>query len=179
MTDSLETMNQELLQPKNWVSSTVPISKREFVKLPVMDISMIGVAPFNTLVQQASHAKNMKIFSISICDIEKDLASKFTTNPAKKLPTKYHDFFDVFFQANLDILPSHRPYDHKILLMEEKTPLWDLLYSMSQDKLKVLKKYLEENLSRGFIKASSSPATSPVFFGHKPEGGLQFCVDYK
>ena len=57
---------------------------------------MIGAALFNTLVQQASHTKNIEIFSISICNIKKALASKFTTNPAKKLPTKYHDFLDIF-----------------------------------------------------------------------------------
>ena len=61
-----------------------------------MDILMIGAAPFNTLVQQASYTKNMEIFSISICDIEKALAPKSTTDPVKKLPKKYHDFLDVF-----------------------------------------------------------------------------------
>ena len=82
---------------------------------------MIGTAPFNMLIQQASHAKNMKIFSISICDIEKALAPKSTIDPAKNLPTEYHDFLDGFFRANLDTLLSYRPYDDKISLMEEKT----------------------------------------------------------
>ena len=50
---------------------------------------------------------------------------------------------------------------------------------MSQDKLKVLKKYLEKNLHKGFIKASYSLAVSPILFAHKPKGGLQFCVDYR
>ena len=38
------------------------------------------------------------------------------------------------------------------------------LYDMSRDELQVLKKYLEENLSKGFIWASSSPAAAPVLF---------------
>ena len=121
----------------------------------------------------------MEIFNISIHDIEKALAPKSTTDPAKKLPTEYYDFLNVFSRADLDILPPHRPYDHKIPLIEEKTPQSGFLYSISQDELKVLKKYLEENLSKGFIKASSSPAVSPVLFACKPEGGLQFCVDYR
>ena len=73
MADSLKTINQELLRPKDWVSPTVPDSKKEFAELPTMDILMIGAMPFNTLVQQASHAKNMEIFSISIRNIEKTL----------------------------------------------------------------------------------------------------------
>ena len=179
MADSLKTMNQELSRPEDWVSPTVPDSQEKFAELPTIDISMIGVAPFNTLVQRASHAKNMEIFSILIRDIEKALAPKSTTDPAKKLPTKYHDFLNVFSRADSDILPPHRLYDHKIPLMEEKTPPWGPLYSMSQDELKVFKKYLEENLSKGFIKASSSPAASPVLFARKPGGGLRFCVDYR
>ena len=125
---------------------------------------MIGAAPFNTLVQRASHAKNMEIFSISIRDIEKILAPKSTTNPAKKLPIEYYNFLDIFFWADSDILPPHHLYNHKISLMEEKSPPWGSLYSISQDELKVLKKYLKENLSKGFIRVSSSADTSPVIF---------------
>ena len=53
------------------------------------------------------------------------------------------------------------------------------LYGMSRDKLQVLKKYLEENLSKGFIWASFSPAAAPVLFFKKPGGGLWFYVDYR
>ena len=144
-----------------------------------MDISIIRAAPFNTLVQQVFHTKNMEIFSISICNIEKALAAKSTIDSAKKLPIEYQDFFDIFFQADSNILPPHRPYDHKIPFMEEKTPLWGLLYSMSQDKLKVLKKYLKENLSKGFIRASFSPVVFPILFACKPRDGLRFCINYR
>ena len=122
MADSLKIMNKELLQPKDWVSLTVPHLKKEFAELPTIDILMIEVTPFNTLIQQASHTKNIEIFSILIRNIRKALAPKSITNLAKKLLTEYHDFLDVFSQADLDILPLHRPYDHKILLMEEKIP---------------------------------------------------------
>ena len=131
MADSPKTMNQELLQPEDKVSATVLDSQEKFVELPTIDISMIRAPSFNTLVHQASHAKNMEIFSISICDIEKALASKSTTNLAKKLPTEYHDFFNVFFQADSDILLPHHPYNHKIMLMEEKILPWGPLYSLS------------------------------------------------
>ena len=53
------------------------------------------------------------------------------------------------------------------------------LYGMSRNELQVLKKYLEENLSKGFIPASSSPAAAPVLFVKKPGGGLWFCVNYR
>jgi hypothetical protein len=50
---------------------------------------------------------------------------------------------------------------------------------MSQNELKVLRKYLEDNLSKGFIRASASPVASLVIFVKKPGGGLRFCVDYR
>ena len=50
---------------------------------------------------------------------------------------------------------------------------------MSQDELRVLKTYLEENLAKGFIRSSNSPAASPVLFTGKNDGGLCFCVDYR
>ena len=161
MADSLKTINQELLQPKDWVSPTIPNWKKEFAKQPTIDILIIGAAPFNTLMQQASHAKSIEIFSILICDIEKVLASKSITDPAKKLLAKYHNFFNLFSRADSDILAPQRPYDHKILLIKDKTLPWGFLYNMSQDKLKVLKKYLEENLSKGLSRLVLLPPCLP------------------
>lgn len=40
---------------------------------------------------------------------------------------EYHDFLDVFSKADSDVLLPHRPYDHKIPLMEGKIRLWGLL----------------------------------------------------
>lgn len=34
-------------------------------------------------------------------------------------------------------------------------------YDISEDELLVLREYLEDNLSKGFIRASRSPAASP------------------
>ena len=50
MADSLKTMNQKLSRPEDWISSTILDSKKEFAKLPTIDILMIGAAPFNMLI---------------------------------------------------------------------------------------------------------------------------------
>jgi hypothetical protein len=49
---------------------------------------------------------------------------------------------------------------------------------MSQKELKALKEWLEENLRKGFIRLSSSPAALPVLFVKKLGSSLRFCVDY-
>ena len=71
MIDNFKTMNQELLRSEDWVPLIVSALKKEFTKLLTIIISMIGAALFDTLVQWASHAKNMEIFSISIRNIGK------------------------------------------------------------------------------------------------------------
>ena len=50
---------------------------------------------------------------------------------------------------------------------------------MSRDKLQILRKKLEENLRKEFIRALFSSVASPVLFMRKSGGGLRFCVDYR
>jgi hypothetical protein len=50
---------------------------------------------------------------------------------------------------------------------------------MSRAELEALKKYLEENLNKNFIRHSSSPAGAPVLFVKKADGSLRLCVDYR
>ena len=50
---------------------------------------------------------------------------------------------------------------------------------MSRDEIEELRRYLDDNLAKGFIRASRSHAASPVMFVKKPGGGLRFCVDYR
>ncbi|KFZ17321.1 hypothetical protein V501_01795 [Pseudogymnoascus sp. VKM F-4519 (FW-2642)] len=39
--------------------------------------------------------------------------------------------------------------------------------------------YIDDNLAKGFIKPSTSPAGSPVLFVPKKDGSLRLCVDYR
>jgi hypothetical protein len=63
--------------------------------------------------------------------------------------------------------------------VEGAKPPFGPLYGMSRDELLVLKKYLEENLPKGFIRPSKSSAVFLVIFIKKPSGGLRLCVDYR
>jgi hypothetical protein len=56
---------------------------------------------------------------------------------------------------------------------------WGPLNGMSREEVEVLKKYIKENLEKGFIRPNTSPASSPVLFVKKPGGGLRFCVEYR
>lgn len=53
------------------------------------------------------------------------------------------------------------------------------MYSMSKLELDTLQEYLQENLAKGFIRRSESPAGSPLLFVKKKDGSLRLCVDYR
>ncbi|KAJ1598978.1 hypothetical protein NDA14_006704 [Ustilago hordei] len=53
------------------------------------------------------------------------------------------------------------------------------LYLKGPKEMSELRRYLDENLEKGFIRPSKSPARSPVLFVPKKDGGLRLCVDYR
>ena len=97
----------------------------------------------------------------------------------KIVPSAYHDFADVFAQGEADILPPHRPYDHSIDLEPNTNPPYGPIYSLSETELHALRNYLDDNLRKGFIRPSNSPAGAPILFAKKKDGSLRLCVDYR
>lgn len=126
-----------------------------------------------------SHLNNAVIqpadFKIRLANI----AIPKDANPKDYLPPQYHDFLDVFDRDKANTLPPHRPWDHPIDLEPGKQPPAAKPYSMNQNELKALRKYLDEELSKGFIRVSRSPAAAPVLFVKKQNGDLRFCIDYR
>ncbi|XP_044721598.1 reverse transcriptase (RNA-dependent DNA polymerase) domain-containing protein [Hirsutella rhossiliensis] len=129
---------------------------------------------FAGMVRRARKFKHrddgVRIFAASLKDIEKALTPRKKSDPREKLPRHYHEYLSVFDRDQADQLPPRRPgCDHKIQLErgpddKEKEPPWGPLYGMSREELIVLRKTLTELLDKGFIRASSSPASAPVLF---------------
>ena len=136
----------------------------------------IGAIAFQHLASKPDH----KIYSVSLKDIKQALKPKAKTNPATVLPEHYNEFLKVFSYKEANKLPPHRSgVDHTIKMQPGTQPPAGSLYSMSRDGFQVFKKYLEDNLSKGFIWALSLPAATLVLFVKKPGRGLWFCVDYR
>ena len=148
-----------------------------------LDLVFIGRAPFICLAKSKKPKHKAEIFAISMRDIEYQLnnGTKPSTDPKSVVPAEYHDFFDVFSKDISDTLRPYGKYDHKIELLKDKN-LSNLghsaLQGMSVPQLELVKKFLEENLKKNFIKASSAPCSSPILLAKKPGGGIRFCVDY-
>ncbi len=100
-------------------------------------------------------------------------------NIKAKLLSKYHEFLDVFDRAQLNKLPSHRFYDHKIELTSDSTFSHCRAYWMFSVKLLKVKKYLNENLSKKFITLSQTLYFSSILFILKANEDLWFCMNYR
>ena len=50
---------------------------------------------------------------------------------------------------------------------------------MSDSELTEVRKWIEENMSKGFIRNSSSSCASPILFVKKEDGSLRLCVYYQ
>jgi len=123
--------------------------------------------------------KNHDLFVIFMRDIDKALKITSFVDSVTLLLLEYHDFLDVFSYELINILSERRFYDHKIQLQKSKTSIFESLYDMSQDELRVLKKYLKNNLIKDFIQVSSFFAISLILFVKKSSEELRFCVNYR
>jgi len=101
-------------------------------------IQSINAALFKTLLN-CSKKNQTEVFALFMTDINRKIAYNTqcnlnalnvssineTTQNLKdikaKLSSEYHEFLDVFDQAQLNKLFSHRFYDHKIELISDST----------------------------------------------------------
>jgi len=156
-----------------------------------MNIAMIETAAYKSLVKRL----NVTTFAIIITKIDRllktarnkledvnlqELSHEEILKEVKaKLSSKYHDYLDVFNRAMTDQLLSHRLYNHKIELINEKTSSWSHLYHMSDYKLQKMKNYLIKHLNKDFISSSSASYASLILFIEKKDDSLRFCVNYR
>ena len=83
----------------------------------------------------------------------------------------------MFSIENADILLSHKVIDHAIDL-NEREPLYDLLYNLFNTELEVLRTYLNDVLVKGWIQCSVSSAETSVLFVLKKNRELHLYVNY-
>ena len=95
------------------------------------------------------------------------------------LPKEYHDFMDVFSKSKAGKLAEHQPYDLKITFDKGTVPPFSPIYSLSQEELAALRKFIDENLATGFICPSQPPCGAPVLFIRKKDGSLWLCVNFR
>ena len=140
-------------------------------------IAMISRAAFRHAVR-SPEAELFVIATSAIQESKPELdPAKHPDYPANIVPETYQDFMSLFAKKEADKLPPHRYVDHEIPITG-KPPL-GRMYSMSDAELAEIRKWITENLSKGFIRAASSSCASPILFVKTKDGFLQLCVDFR
>lgn len=149
---------------------------------------LLSALAFSSFIKQAyDKERDFAIASVKISDINKALEklSKTRFKPTlkmirQKLPQELLGLENLFLEDSSNSVPPHRlGHDMEIVLEDDKIPPYGPLYEMSREELLVLRETLFDLFDKGWIRASSSPASSPVLFAKKPAGGLRFFVDYR
>jgi hypothetical protein len=165
------------------------VTVRSTEVLTPLDCYPVSATAFQYHVRKSRKKDSgIQVFAASMKDIQKALKPKtqMTVQEVEgALPKYLQSYVKLFVPEEGNKLPPHRgpKVDHTIELnkVDDKTPEvpYGPLYAMSRDELLVLRRTLLDLLEKGFIRASNSPAASPVLFVRKPGGGLRFCVDYR
>jgi hypothetical protein len=88
------------------------------------------------------------------------------------------EYPDVF-PDELPGMPPDRDIEFIIELIPGTGPIAQRPYRMNPAKLVELKKQLDDLLSKGLIRPSSSAWRSPVLFMDKSDGSSRLCTDYR
>lgn len=88
-----------------------------------------------------------------------------------QVPSQYHDLKAVFNKKKATSLPPHRPYDCAIDLLPGTCPPRGRIFSLSSPERAAMDNYIEEALTAGIIRRSTSPAGAGFFFVGKKGWG--------
>ena len=141
-------------------------------------VTLINAAVYSC----ASKLKGSKCFQLWISHHEvtgQSMATSENMVDMNNVPKEYHNFTDVFSKSKASKLAEHRLCDLKINLDEGTALPFGPIYSLSQEELVALHKFIDKNLATGFIHSSHSPHGAPVLFIHKKDSSLWLCIDFK
>jgi hypothetical protein len=98
----------------------------------------------------------------------------------KDVLNQYKDYADVFLEEKAKQFPPKREEDHEIKFTNDVPKFFKGdIYSLTVKQTTFLRKWLDEELSKGFIRPSKSPYPSPTFLIEKKNGDYWVVQDYK
>ncbi|KAL0149332.1 hypothetical protein M9458_055370 [Cirrhinus mrigala] len=104
---------------------------------------------------------------------------KLDSPNAVKISPEYYNLAEAFSKTKATQLPPHRPSDCATELLPGTTPPKGRIFPLSQPETDSMKAYIEEELAKGFIAPSTSPASAGFFFVKKKDGSLRPCIDFR
>jgi hypothetical protein len=98
----------------------------------------------------------------------------------KEVPDQYQDYADVFSEEKAKRFPLKREEDHEIKFTNNIPKFFKGdVYLLTVKQTTFLRKWLDEELHKGFIRPFKSPYPSPMFLIEKKNGDYRVVQDYK
>jgi len=94
------------------------------------------------------------------------------------VPEEYHKYADVFSKSKAETLTPYHLYNLQIELEKDSHPPVGTIYSLSQFEQKMLKEFINKNLTNRFIHLTLSSHGVLVLFVKKKDRSLWLCVDF-
>jgi hypothetical protein len=156
-------------------SHCLPISMREAVRNFIKLLREAKV--WETDAEAEADAETEPVGKVARANIE--WHDEEGGNIADRLPEIYWERASVFSEEEINRLPDHTEYDHRIELIEGSVPPFGPIYPLSEKELQTLREYLRKELAAGKIRRFKSPAGAPIIFVPKPDVSMRLCVDYR
>ena len=113
-----------------------------------------------------------------IWDEEEEMA-KSEAEAKRLVLEKFHRWIKVFGKKQSERMLTRKLWDHTIDV-KERFILWKgKVYSLSREEREEVRKFIKEQLRKGYIRPSKSPQMVPVFFVGKKDGKKRMVQDYR
>ena len=147
------------------------------------NITLINWFEFQNFIK-----KNEKIFYVLFSNVSKNDENIFFVNMIKSVIFNdtiksfiffcYFEFSNVFEKKNSNRFFEHDFDNHVIKIFSKKFFSMNFIYNFSRTELEILRKYLNENLKKKFIKFFKFWTKSFILFIKKSNDDLRLCVNY-
>ena len=154
----------------------ISVSETSISNSEQLNITIIGAVAF-LCTSKLSGFHNFELCLHSL-DIQANSVKLVEAPDLSNIPSKYHEFTDVFSKTKAEVLASHWPYNLKINLEEGAQPPVSPIYSLSASEQEALKEFIKENLNMDFIWPTSFPHGILVLFIKKKDGSLHLYVNF-
>ncbi len=96
-----------------------------------------------------------------------------------EVPTEYQKFAKIFSEEESKRYPPKRAWDHAIEFKKDTPDAIDCkVYPMNRVEDEAVRKFLHDELKKGYIRESKSPYASSFFFVRKKDGKMRPVQDY-
>ena len=101
---------------------------------------------------------------------QEESATETDSKPTDLVPQTYNQYLKVFTKKKSERMLIRKPWVHAIDFNKMFKPKRGWFIPLSPEEQKEVSDFIDDQLSKGYIRPSKSEQTSPVFFVPKKEG---------